>query len=398
MADRISKTQRWLDLVAYLVGRRLPVSVGELMEKVPAYARKWVEGSSTEQASVRRMFERDKDELRALGVPIESVPTPSDELGEQEAYRLGARDFFLPYLKLVEGMRGVREREVGRTAIGTVELAPEAASAAVEALRFAESVPGFPYAAEARSALRKLALDVRLPAPADLVAGDAPPSSGPELPPLFLDDAGREDVVERVRTLSEALLARKRVRFRYHGIRRGEATERDVAGYGLMFQHGRWYLVGHDALRADLRVFRVERMEPPAVNPRQPKTPDYEIPESFRLRDYLEREPWQLGQEGDEKLRALALFAFPASLWAERNARGELIEQRPDGSAVRAFDVAQVGPFLRWILSLEGDAVILQPPELRQALRETAARVAGVHDWRAGAASRSPDPREVPRG
>ncbi len=370
MPDRISKTQRWLDLVAYLVGRRLPVSVGELMERVPAYARKWRTGSEKDQASVRRMFERDKDELRALGVPIESVPVPSDESGEQDAYRLGARDFFLPYLKLVRGARGVREAPVGRAAIGTIELAPEAASAALEALRFAEAVPGFPYTAEARSAMRKLAFDV----PAESSA-----APGADVPLLFLEDTNRDEIVGRVRTLSEALLARKRVRFRYHGIVRGEATDRDVAGYGLMFQAGHWYLVGHDALRDDIRVFRVERMDAPEPNARAPKSPDYEIPDDFRLRDDLRREAWELGQEGEGTLRALVLFAFPTSLWAERNARGELIEAREDGSAVRAFDVAQVGPFLRWILSLEGDAVVLQPPELRQALRETAVRVAGAH-------------------
>ncbi len=377
MPDRISKTQRWLDLVAYLVGRRMPVAVGELMERIPAYARKWRTGEDKDQASVRRMFERDKDELRALGVPIESVPVPGDETGEQEAYRLGARDFFLPYLKLVRGMRGVREEPVGRAAIGTIEVAPEAAAAALEALRFVEAVPGFPYTAEARSAMRKLAFDVGDTATQATGASALPYPS--DVPLLFLDDTNREDIVEHVRTLSEALLARKRVRFRYHGIVRGEATDRDVAGYGLMFQHGHWYLVGHDALRDDIRVFRVERMEAPEPNPRQPKTPDYEIPDDFRLRDHLRREAWELGQEGEGTLRALVLFAFPTSLWAERNARGERIEAREDGSAVRAFDVAQVGPFLRWILSLEGDAVVLQPPELRHALREAAARVAGAH-------------------
>ena len=371
MEDRISKTQRWLDLIAYLVGRRMPVTVGEVMEKVPAYARKWRGGTLTDQQSARRMFERDKDELRALGVPIDSIPVSGEDPGEQEAYRLGARDFFLPYLKLAGGLRGVRERSVGRAAIGTVALAPEAASGALEALRFVESVPGFPYAAEARSAMRKLAFDT---------AREATPSpEGPPVPLLFLDEAGAADVVERVRTLSEALLTRKRVRFRYHGIQRGEATERDVAAYGLMFQHGHWYLVGHDALRDDIRVFRVERMEPPEANARQPKTPDYEIPEDFRLRDHLRREAWELGDANGDALRALVLFRFPVSLWAARNERGALIEERPDGSAVRAFDVSQVGPFLRWILSLEGDAVVLQPPELRAALRETAARVAGAH-------------------
>jgi hypothetical protein len=51
---------------------------------------------------------------------------------------------------------------------------------------------------------------------------------------------------------------------------------------------------------------------------------------------------------------------------------------------VREFDVHQVNPFLRWILSLEGDASILDPPELAIALRELARDVAAAHAADAG--------------
>ncbi len=367
MADRISKTQRWLDLIAYLVGRRMAVTVGELMEKVPAYALKYRTGDETDRESVRRMFERDKKELRRLGVPIESVAIPSDELGEQQAYRLGARDFFLPYLKLVSGQQGVQAHPAGPSKVTTVELAPEAAEAARDALRFIESVPGFPYAADARSAQRKLALGTGQEA-----------TTSPEVPLLVLDDAGAAEIVERVRTLSEALLARKRVLFRYHGIHRGEATDRDVAPYGLMFQHGHWYLVGHDALRDGIRVFRVERMEPPRQKSASGDA-EYEIPGDFRLRDHLGREPWELGQGGEEALKAVVRFEFPTSLWAERNQRGRLVGEESQGAQLRAFDVTQVDPFVRWVLSLEGRALVLEPPELRLAVGETAARGAALH-------------------
>ena len=102
MPEPISKVQRWLDLIAYLAGRRLPVSVEELMEQLPAYARDWVEGDETTRASVRRKFERDKDELRDTGIPIETVPYHMGALKERvEGYRLSRRDFYLPYLKLL---------------------------------------------------------------------------------------------------------------------------------------------------------------------------------------------------------------------------------------------------------------------------------------------------------
>ena len=68
MPEPISKTQRWLDLIAYLIGRHFPVPVEELMERLPAYARDWRGGDEKARDSVRRKFERDKDELREDGV------------------------------------------------------------------------------------------------------------------------------------------------------------------------------------------------------------------------------------------------------------------------------------------------------------------------------------------
>lgn len=174
--------------------------------------------------------------------------------------------------------------------------------------------------------------------------------------------------------------------FTYHGIYRDETTERDVAPCGLVFQSGHWYLVGHDALRDDVRVFRLSRMEDLRPNTSSPGTPDFEVPDDFRLSDHVSREAWELGGPEEEPVEARVLFRFPRSLWAERNDRGELVEERPGGGAVRSFEVRQVDPFLRWILSLEGDAEILAPPELRRALRDRARQVLALYG--AGSAAR----------
>ena len=112
-----TKLQRHLDLIAYLVGRRLPVTVDELMERIPAYADKWNAGDKTSQDSARRMFERDKDELRDLGIPLKTVPYSMDYgRTELEGYSIDRRDFYLPYLKLVrtsESEQAVARRGTG---------------------------------------------------------------------------------------------------------------------------------------------------------------------------------------------------------------------------------------------------------------------------------------------
>ncbi len=71
MPDSITKTQRLLDLVAYLAGRRFPAAVDEIIEAVPSYGRQaWVEGTETERQSLRRKFEREESEWSQINKPV----------------------------------------------------------------------------------------------------------------------------------------------------------------------------------------------------------------------------------------------------------------------------------------------------------------------------------------
>jgi len=378
MADAISKTQRWLDLIAFLVGRRYPVEVEHIMDAVPAYADKYQEGDKKARETVRRMFERDKDELRELGIPIETLPKVVDFGAEQVlAYRIAGKDFYLPYLKLIGDAGPVSPAPTRGEELrhGSMEFRIEDAAVAYESLSMACHMPSFPLKQEASSALRKLSFDL---GPHVEMGGSSHV--------LYVDQPGAEEIRSRVRVLSDALLARKRVRFTYHGIRRGEETERDVAPYGLLFQRGHWYLIGHDETRDAERVFRVGRMEEPQLNTKSPKTADYEIPAEFSLDGYRHRDAWELGSDDEKTLEARVRFEFPTSLWAERNGYGVLHEELTDGSQVRTFEVRQISPFLRWILSLEGRARIAGPPQLAVSLRSLAREVLEVYEASAVAA------------
>jgi hypothetical protein len=150
MSDRVSKTQRWLDLIALLLkNRRVPVTVEEIMESVAAYSTAWQKGDEKSRASVRRMFERDKDELRELGIPIESVSyLVNYGLDTIEGYRIDRSDFYLPYLRVLEADEDAPQA-IRRPA---VELSSADAAIALDALRRIAEVPAFPYADEAQSA------------------------------------------------------------------------------------------------------------------------------------------------------------------------------------------------------------------------------------------------------
>ena len=160
---------------------------------------------------------------------------------------------------------------------------------------------------------------------------------------------------------------------------RDEVNDRRVNPWGLLFQHSRWYLVGWDLDRDAERMFRVDRMDEVTANARKPNTPDYELPEVPLLEKYRNREAWEVG-EPHEAIRARARFRFPTSLWAHRNRYGTLVEEAPNGATAREFEVREPHAFLRWILSLEGEADIESPPELREGLRAMAREVAALYE------------------
>ena len=336
MVERITKVQRWLDLIAYLVGRKLPVPVEELMEQLPAYALDYAKGDDTARASTRRKFERDKDELRAMGIPLETVTYRVGALAEEvQGYRILRKDFYLPYLKLLE-----EEKGGGAPSSPPVEIQREQAAAAIRGLRNLANLPAFPLANSARSALRKITFDLDPEAFGDATV-------------LFAVPEETARAGEHMELLSDALMKRKRVGFTYHGIHRGTDTQRKVQPWGLLFQHSHWYMVGWDGDKEGERLFRVDRMESVEVNRSAPNTPDYEIPKGPVLERYRKREAWELG-EADDTFLAQARFRFPTSLWAERNGYGVKVAEEADGATVREFDVRQPHAFLRWILSLAG--------------------------------------------
>lgn len=385
MPENISKVQRWLDLIAYLVGRHFPVPVEELMERLPAYSRDWRGGTETVRASVRRKFERDKDELRALGIPLETV-TYSVNYGmeEDQGYRISKKNLYLPYLKLLrEETRPPPPPAASRAPSvladadlfqlapdGSIEIPGEAAADMVWGLDELSDLPGFPMAPAARSAFRKLTFDL------DPQMGLRREETKKQI--VFTVPPETTRAEEFLDALSDALLRRKKVSFIYHGIERDQTTHREVRPYGLLFKHSHWYLVGWDEDREAERVFRVDRMETVRVNPSAPATPDYDMPPEPVLGRYRSREAWELG-EAEDTVQALVRFRFPASLWAARNHHGVLVEQDDDGSSLRRFEIRQPDAFLRWILSQEGDATIDSPPALQEAFRTLAEQVADLY-------------------
>src|SRR5882672_4874763 len=151
-SDRPTKTERWLNLLAFLLDRHYPASREEILSQVSDHKEDWIGGDARARESVRRKFERDKAELKALGVTLEPlkekiVANHVDQ--EVEAYQLKPRDFYLPYIR-APGRPSVHTYFLNEVALASDDL-PILRRAAERIAALTDT----PLGAAAQSAIRK---------------------------------------------------------------------------------------------------------------------------------------------------------------------------------------------------------------------------------------------------
>jgi proteasome accessory factor B len=342
-----TKLQRWIDLLAALLGHRMPVTFTELARDVPAYLEDGSVAAGNPSPSLKRMFERDKAELLALGVPIVSH---GEEGSAESAYQLRSKEFYLPYLAIV-AERGIQHPtkvdRYGYRSLETLAFEPDELEAIVDGARRVMQAGDPLLADEARSAVRKLAFDLPLGATDQ-------PAEELLVPPRPRADPGL------LATLGDALFRRKRVSFEYQSMGSDASAERTAAPYGLFFVSGHWYLAARDVDKDALRNYRVSRIAALEVNRARPGTPDYEIPAAFSLRDHARsRQAWEIG-DGDA-FEAVVEFHGSTGAALAAAALGRADER---STSLRRFDVRRADSFARWLFSFAGDAVPVAPPAL----------------------------------
>jgi proteasome accessory factor B len=200
------KTERILNLTICLLvsDRYLPKS--RIREAVEGY-------HDLSDAAFERTFERDKDELRSLGVPIE-VGSFDAFFDDEQGYRIRPSEFELP----------------------AIDLDAEEASVVGVAARVWQHAG---MAESTRSALAKLR-----------AAGLEPDTA--QLPALAPSVQASEPAFE---PLWNAVLDRTRVSFTYR-----DGERRTLEPWGLTASKGRWYVIGWDTDRAATRMFKLSRM------------------------------------------------------------------------------------------------------------------------------------------
>ena len=357
----MTKTERWLNLIAFLLDHRYAVTREEILSQVADYTDDWSSDDATRRESTRRKFERDKRELRELGVVLETQKVmPDHEDQEVEAYLLKPKDFYLPYLSIRAGRAPApAERPYFLPAIAIEPAELPILRGAAE--RVAQLV-GTPLGTAAQSALRKLSFDI----PETGVAEEERALYAPTPPAFEAHFAVLRDAVER----------RRAVRGRYYTIGRDAEETRVIEPYGLMLSWGYWYCVGRSRERAAMRVFRVDRLKSVALV--DGPSGDFAVPKNFTIASYLNRAPWELSEQKPVTVRVR--IAFPQSRWVIGEGLGRVTTAvTEDGGSELEFDVRNPDSFVRWLLPLGRQVEVLSPANIKQLLDDARAKLRALY-------------------
>ncbi|OBA66733.1 WYL domain-containing protein [Mycolicibacterium elephantis] len=306
-----------MNLVIALLSTNTFITAERIRETVYGYS----EHASDEAFS--RMFERDKNELRDLGIPLETGRV--SQFDPTEGYRINREAY----------------------ALSPVELTADEAAAVAVATQLWESPELITATQGALLKLRAAGVDI------DAVDAGVSITSTGALPGL----RGSEDVLG---ILLSAIDSGQAVQFPHRSSRSEPYTTRTVEPWGVLTNKGRWYLVGHDRDRNATRTFRLSRIgaEVTPIGPVGAVT----RPEGVNLREIVDRAVGEWPSSGQARVwvaegRATALRRR-ATVIGPRELDGRAGEEI-------SVDIGMLDRLAREVASYGPDAVALEPEALR---------------------------------
>ena len=305
----VGKTERLLNLTMALLATRKYLTKSEIFATVSGY-----EGGLE---SMERMFERDKDDLRSIGIEIE-VGSLSAYFEDEQGYRIRPDIYGLDVGPITP--RELALLSLAATSWRTASLSESAASG----LRKLRSL-GIPLADE------EIAIG--------LTSVDSPQQ--------YFD------------VIWDAIDTRRLIEFSYPDSQGLLVHRRRVQAYSLLLWRGSWYLIGLDLNRAAIRTFKLIRIvgEVDLSGP----VGAYEIPEGFSAHDYLSSIP-------NEQLREARILIRKERCLGLRS-RGIVVSHDEDWDLL-TLSFHHNAQFVKEVLWYGSDAQIIEPADLIQLISE----------------------------
>ena len=178
------------------------------------------------------------------------------------------------------------------------------------------------------------------------------------------------DDPEIARVASRAIAGRRLLAIEYYKENEDEFSQREIEPYALMNGRDGWYVASYDPAKEDVRHFRLDRIKSAEVT-------DQRFEPRPEVDPAADVEGWPRTGEVEASRRARVWISPERARWEREERR--VVEELADGALVVDVPFAGVDWLVREVLKEAGDAVVLEPPEGRDAVRAAAERVSGAY-------------------
>jgi proteasome accessory factor B len=306
------KSERLVNLTIALLATKRYLTKSEIFRTVEGY-----EGAPE---AMERMFERDKDDLRSLGIAIE-LGTFDPIFEDDAGYRITPASYQLDL------------GELDGTDIALLSLAASAWSGAA-------------LEKESTSALVKLA--------------SMGIDSDSEALSLLTPFASVTN--ENFTLITDAILRRSEIEFEYVGADLSRQVRR-IAPYSLRGQSGCWYLVGLDREKDSQRTFRLDRIVSEVALDKKSNT--------FKIPD-------QTPQFTHDEAQEVALLRIRKNRGHQLRSLGKLLESGDEWEDI-SLPIVDASWLLRTILWHRDDVIAIEPAALRISVLDSLKELRALH-------------------
>jgi proteasome accessory factor B len=311
------RTERLLSIVVLLLSSRRYLTAEQIRVSVSGYP--------DAGESFKRMFERDKDELRELGIPLETGK--SSAFDDETGYRIRRQDYELP----------------------EIHLTPDEVAALGIASRVWQSAELAGAVAGATLKLKAASGDIDVEEDAQRVGRSIEPR-------LTTQEAAFGPLWEAVRD-------RRPVTFSHRASGRPDASKRELEPWGVVNRRGRWYVAGYDRARDAPRVFRMDRI----IGPVKLAGPagSVKVPDGADAGELVKAWDRTPPRDRTAVLRVREGAGVTLRQWA-RDIAAET--DGAEGWDRVTIDFPDSGWYPEYLASFGPDIAVLDPPDLREAV------------------------------
>ena len=306
------KSERLVNLTIALLATKRYLTKSEIFRTVEGY-----EGAPE---AMERMFERDKDDLRSLGIAIE-LGTFDPVFEDEAGYRITPSSYQLDL------------GELDGTDIALLSLAASAWSGAA-------------LERESTSALIKLA-SMGIDSDSEALSLLAPKVSGTD---------------QNFAAITDAIVRRSEIEFEYLSSDLSRQV-RKVCPYSLRGKSGSWYLVGLDREKSAVRTFRLDRMVSEVSVSKKVKS--FDTPET-------------LPDQDTDETRDLAVLRVRKNRGYQLRSLAKLVEAGEEWDEI-TLPILDDSWLVRTILWHRDDVIALQPPALRKRVVDSLKELSSLH-------------------